>query len=48
MIKTKIYKNMNTKTKTQTNIKCFKDKMYVIFLKSMGCWGMSGWWTWWS
>ena len=24
----------NIKTKTQTNTKCFKDPMYVIFLKS--------------
>ena len=26
--------NTNTKTKTKTNTKCFKDPMYVIFLKS--------------
>ena len=28
--------NTNTKTKTKTNTKCFKDPMYVIFLKSTG------------
>ena len=26
-----------TKTQTKTNTKCFKDQMYVIFLKSRGC-----------
>ena len=26
--------NTNTKTQTTTNTKCFKDPMYVIFLKS--------------
>ena len=26
-----------TKTQTKTNTKCFKDPMYVIFLKSRGC-----------
>ena len=25
-----------TNTKTKTNIKCFKDPIYVIFLKSKG------------
>ena len=25
----------NTKTRTKTNAKCFKDAMYVIFLKSL-------------
>ena len=29
--------NTNTKTQTTTNTKCFKDPMYVIFLKSRGC-----------
>ena len=34
---------VDTKTKTQTNTKCFKDPMYVIFLKSRGARGrMSG------
>ena len=28
--------NTNTNTHTKTNTKCFKDPMYVIFLKSMG------------
>ena len=27
--------NTNTKTQTTTNTKCFKDAMYVIFLKSL-------------
>ena len=26
--------NIKTKTQTKTNTKCFKDPMYVIFLKS--------------
>ena len=29
--------NIKTKTQTKTNTKCFKDPMYVIFLKSRGC-----------
>ena len=27
---------VDTKTQTKTNTKCFKDPMYVIFLKSSG------------
>ena len=40
MSETNTYKNTNTKTKThihkQTNIKCFQDPMYAIFIKSRG------------